>query len=342
MSTEPSTVNGRRLRAATGFTIAGKVLFANCVIVAIGAFSGTWITQQYENEPVLLMGTIFLAGGLLLCLPINYLAVRIALSPLDRLARTMEQVEQHADLEAAVMPEDQADPQLRVLSSSFNTMLDWVRKDRETIEKLSLIDPLTNVGNTRALRNGLETEIARIHRYGRQFPTSFSLLIIDLDDFKKINDTFGHLCGDAVLREMAELLQRSLRKTDTTLAALSHYRFGGDEFVIIAPHTSQEGARVLAERLDRTISSHPFRTDSGILISDTSLGPLRASVGYASYPEETTNADELMSLADKRMYSVKEGRKRLRDGVSHFPGLTAEHLLDDRPGGDLPQVGSAG
>ncbi|GBE58300.1 phytochrome-like protein cph2 [bacterium BMS3Abin01] len=304
--------NRRWLHSITGFTIAGKILFANCAIVAVGAFSGTWITQQYEQEPVFLMGAIFFTGGLLLCLPINYLAAKVALAPLDKLADTMKEVQQENNLYAAVELDGQADPQIRMLSSSFNTMLQWIRDDRDTIEKLSLIDPLTDVGNTRALHNGLEAEIARIQRYGQDFPTFFSLLIIDLDNFKMLNDTFGHLSGDTVLRDMAELLKTCLRKTDTTLAALKHYRFGGDEFVIIAPHTSRDGARILAERLDCIIARHRFLTRDGIPISETSLGPLRASIGYASYPEETTSADELLSLADKRMYAVKENRKRKR------------------------------
>jgi len=141
-------------------------------------------------------------------------------------------------------------------------------------------------------------------------PAAFSILILDVDKFKEINDTFGHLTGDSVLRDMADLLQKSLRKTDTALAALKHYRFGGDEFVIIAPHTSDAGARVLAERLDREVREFPFMTHDGRLLRKSLAGPVRASIGHASYPEETTNGDELMDLADKRMYEVKQSRSR--------------------------------
>ncbi|MFA6000954.1 MAG: sensor domain-containing diguanylate cyclase [Thermoleophilia bacterium] len=297
-------------RRVSGSTIAGKILFANCAVVAIGAFAGTWITERYAHElSTFVLGVVFLTGGFMLCLPVNYLVVRMALKPLGRLAASMEQV-QKGNMDACADLGAAADQQIARLATSFDTMLAWIRSDRETIEKLSLIDPLTEVGNTRALQKGLESEIARINRYGQNMPAAFSILILDIDKFKEINDTFGHLTGDCVLRDMAELLQKSLRKTDTALAALKHYRFGGDEFVIIAPHTSAEGARVLAERLDREVQEYPFMTHDGRLLRKSLAGLVRASIGHASYPEETTDGDELMDLADKRMYEVKQGRTR--------------------------------
>ncbi|MFA5801135.1 MAG: sensor domain-containing diguanylate cyclase [Thermoleophilia bacterium] len=297
-------------RRVSGSTIAGKILFANCAVVAVGAFAGTWITKMYAHEfSSFVLGAIFLTGGFMLCVPVNYLVVRMALKPLGRLASNMEQVQKgnlgvSADLGGA------ADQQIARLASSFDTMLEWIRSDRETIEKLSLIDPLTEVGNTRALHKGLESEIARINRYGQNMPAAFSILILDVDKFKEINDTFGHLTGDCVLRDMAELLQKSLRKTDTALAALKHYRFGGDEFVIIAPHTSAAGAKILADRLDGEVREFPFITHDGRLLSKSLTGPVCASIGHASFPEETTDGDELMDLADKRMYEVKQSRSR--------------------------------
>ena len=298
-----------------GFTIAGKILFANCAIVAVGAFAGTWFSQSYSDQPSFVLGAVLFTGGLLISLPVNYVATRLALEPLRRLAGSMEQV-QHGNLEseADFVP---ADRQIAKLVDSYNTMLARIKEDRGMIEKLSLVDPLTEVGNTRALHQGLETEIARIDRYGQNMPAAFSVLIIDLDNFKEINDTFGHLAGDEVLKDMAVLLMRSLRKTDTTLAALKHYRFGGDEFVVIAPHTSAAGAKLLVSRLQKTIGEFPFQTHEGVLLAKTKVGPVGASIGFASYPEETANADELMDLADKRMYGMKESKTRGR--VSRLP-----------------------
>lgn len=307
----------------SGFTIAGKVLFANCAIVAVGAFSGTWVAQQYADESSFVLGAVLFTGGLLISLPVNYLAVKTALKPLRRLDTAMALVREGA-LESGIDLGGSADPQINRLAASFNTMTEWLRSDRETIEKLSLVDPLTEVGNTRALSRGLETEIARIDRYGQAMPAAFSVLIIDVDNFKEINDTYGHLAGDAVLRDMADLLQSSLRKTDTTLAALKHYRFGGDEFVIIAPHTSAAGAKILADRLDEKISCFQFRTHDGKELHLAQFGQVRASIGYASYPEEASSSEDLLDLADKRMYAVKEGRSRgkLRrlPEVPYFPG----------------------
>ncbi|MHB8859234.1 MAG: GGDEF domain-containing protein [Thermoleophilia bacterium] len=303
------TDSSSRARSISGFTIAGKILFANCAVVAAGAFAGTWLAQEFSDASTFVLGAALFTGGILVCLPVNYLAVKLALKPLRRLSAAMEEV-QCGNLDAGIDIGGTADRQIALLSDSYRTMLAWIRDDRQTIEKLSLIDPLTEVGNTRALHRGLETEIARIDRFGQNVPAAFSVLIIDLDRFKEINDTFGHLTGDVVLRDMAALLQQSLRKTDTTLAALKHFRFGGDEFVVIAPHTSLEGARVLAERLDQAVLEFPFTTHEGRPLTGSAIGQVRASIGYASYPEETSNADELMDLADKRMYSIKEGRAR--------------------------------
>ena len=318
MGAEKAHASSRKL----GFTIAGQILFANCAIVAVGAFTGTWLAQSYVNEPSFVLGALLFTGGLLISLPVNYVAVRMALRPLRRLGASMEEVHQgHLDSAADFMP---ADRQVAKLVVSYNGMLAGIKEDRAIIEKLSLVDPLTEVGNTRALHQGLETEIARIDRYGRNMPAAFSVLIIDLDNFKEINDTFGHLAGDSVLRDMGSLLQRSLRKTDTTLAALKHYRFGGDEFVIIAPHTSAASAELLVKRLQKKISEHPFRTHEGVLLADTPVGPVGASIGFARYPEETSNAEELMDLADKRMYGMKVGKTRNRarrlPRLEGFPG----------------------
>ncbi|MDO8736841.1 MAG: sensor domain-containing diguanylate cyclase [Thermoleophilia bacterium] len=329
----------------SGFTIAGKILFANCAIVAAGAFTGTWITRQFVDQPRFVLGTILFTGGLLVSLPVNYLAVRSALKPLRLLSSAMEEVRE-GNLEANADIGGSSDRQIAMLSESYRTMLEWIREDRRTIEKLSLIDPLTEIGNTRALNSGLETEIARINRYGESMPAAFSVLIIDLDRFKEINDTCGHLTGDAVLRDTALLLQKSLRKTDTTLAALKHYRFGGDEFVVIAPHTSLAGAKILAERLDEAVMSFSFTTHDGTPLEETSVGQVRASVGYASYPEETANADELMDLADKRMYEVKERRagvKELRSnrGLRSLPDMPARVIPDSQtsiPGNIIPDA----
>ncbi len=305
-----------RPRKVSKFTIAGKILFANCAIVAGGAFSGTWVAQQFSSESTFVLGTVLFSGGLLISLPVNYVAVRLALKPLRLLSAAMEEVRQ-GNLNANPNIGGSADHDIAMLSDNYGTMLEWIRQDRQTIEKLSLIDPLTEVGNTRALHRGLETEIARINRYGQNMPPAFSVLILDVDKFKEINDTFGHLTGDAVLRDMAMLLQKSLRKTDTTLAALKHYRFGGDEFVVIAPHTSLAGARILADRLDEAIGNFPFTTHDGLPLHGTAVGQVRASIGFASYPEETANADELMDLADKRMYAVKQ--KRAKGRLTRLP-----------------------
>ena len=212
-----------------------------------------------------------------------------------------------ADLMAVLWPHAHVDaevwnlPKFLVATGMTFTLLE---EQLSKAEYASLHDALTGLPNRRLLVRRLHEAMARARAAG----TQLALVVIDLDGFKEINDTFGHLTGDAVLRDMAILLQQKLRKTDTTLAALKHYRFGGDEFVVIAPHTSLAGAKILADRLDQAVREFSFTTHDGQPLKGSPIGPVSASIGYASYPEETSNADELLDLADKRMYSIKESR----------------------------------
>lgn len=158
-------------------------------------------------------------------------------------------------------------------------------------EKLSLMattDELTGMWNrrhfTKAVRNALE----RAHRYQE----IFSLLMLDIDHFKKINDTHGHAAGDAVLRHFAGLIRQSLRQVD--LAG----RFGGEEFAVILPHTDLDGAYVIAERLRQCIKNQPAQ------YNDMEI-PLSVSIGVASYHETIKDEDEIFKMADDALYEAK-------------------------------------
>jgi diguanylate cyclase (GGDEF)-like protein len=160
-------------------------------------------------------------------------------------------------------------------------------------EALSVTDDLTHLYNSRYLNLVLRRETKRASRSGRPL----SLLFIDLDGFKGINDLHGHLFGSRALVEAAAVIRGSARETDVVS------RFGGDEFAVVLPDTGGEGAFAVGARVRDRIAAHTFLADDGLNIH------LTASVGVATLPDVAASADELMHAADKAMYQVKESGK---------------------------------
>ncbi len=167
----------------------------------------------------------------------------------------------------------------------------------QELEQISITDSLTQVFNRRFFMERARQEVKRVNRYG----SSVSLLMIDIDHFKKVNDTYGHLAGDSVLNGVARLVKGRLRETDVLA------RYGGEEFMLIATPMDREGAVILGERIRALIESHPFNFD-GKSISVT------VSIGVSSWkPEMKENFEELIRLADDALYGAKEeGRNRVR------------------------------
>jgi two-component system, cell cycle response regulator len=160
-------------------------------------------------------------------------------------------------------------------------------------EALSVTDDLTHLYNSRYLNQVLRRETKRASRSGRPL----SLLFIDLDGFKGVNDTWGHLFGSRALVEAAAVIRSSARETDVVA------RFGGDEFALILPDTGGEGAFAVGERIRERIAAHRFLADDRLDVH------LTASVGVATLPDVATSADELVQAADKAMYRVKDSGK---------------------------------
>jgi len=160
-------------------------------------------------------------------------------------------------------------------------------------EALSVTDDLTKLYNSRYLNLVLRRETKRASRSGRPL----SLLFIDLDGFKGVNDAHGHLFGSRALVEAAAVIRGSARETDVVA------RFGGDEFSVILPDTGGEGAFAVGERVRERIAEHRFLAGDGLDIH------LTASVGVATLPDVAASADELVQAADKAMYLVKDSGK---------------------------------
>jgi diguanylate cyclase (GGDEF)-like protein len=159
-----------------------------------------------------------------------------------------------------------------------------LERERDSARASARSDPLTGVANRRAMLERIYYEIARHARTGR----SFTVLVLDLDGFKQLNDRFGHLAGDDLLREVARAVQLAIRDQDTLA------RMGGDEFCVLAPETSSAGARTLATRATEAVS----RVTVGI----ETLG---ASAGAAMFPADGRTAATLLNAADQRLLDAK-------------------------------------
>lgn len=185
---------------------------------------------------------------------------------------------------------------------------------REVLRNQSIRDPLTGLFNRRYLEETLEREVRRAGRAGQ----SLALLLLDVDGFKRQNDTFGHDAGDAVLRELGSLLARSLRREDVAC------RYGGDEFVLVLPDTALETASRRAEEIRVAVKALPLAAPG------SALGSITVSIGLAAMPDHGLDRDTLLAAADAALYRAKrEGRDR----VCLVPGAREAEQAPERPAG---------
>jgi diguanylate cyclase (GGDEF)-like protein len=210
----------------------------------------------------------------ILCLPLTYRARKIGV------------VEVLNKSDGAFTEEDRKllEMMARPISVAVNTISRF-----DKAERLTITDDLTKLYNYRFLMQYLEAEVKRCLRYKKKV----SLLFVDVDGFKQVNDTFGHLVGSLALAEMGQVLLKSLRETDVV------GRYGGDEFVIVLPETPLNGALVIAERIRKKIEDYEF------VAQDLSIR-LTVSLGVANCPRHTLTAEGLIKKADAAMYRAKE------------------------------------
>jgi two-component system cell cycle response regulator len=179
----------------------------------------------------------------------------------------------------------------------YNAFLyEKVRTEKEKLEKLAITDYLTGIYNIRYLYHRLGEEFSRSQRY----ETPISCIMFDIDHFKKINDTYGHRVGDIVLREFAQLVKKSVRKSDVFA------RYGGEEFILLLPHTAKKGALFEGERLADNIKKYSFKSlKAGAQVT--------VSMGIATFPHKKIKTqDDLITYADNALFEAKaKGRNKV-------------------------------
>src|SRR5213595_603922 len=163
----------------------------------------------------------------------------------------------------------------------------------EKIQELTITDDCTGLFNARHLYKTLETEVYRSARFGYEF----SVLFIDLDHFKSVNDTHGHLIGSKLLAEIGYLIKAQLRLIDFA------FRYGGDEFVVLLPQTGKDSALVVARRLRDSLRGSAFCKDESLNLN------VRASMGLATYPHDAKAPHDIIRQADEMMYMVKNSTR---------------------------------
>ncbi len=189
-----------------------------------------------------------------------------------------------------------AEDELGHLGRRFNAMAEKLASSQAALEDLSIHDGLTGLYNYREFHRRLTEEAERSRRYNRPF----SLLMLDIDDFKSVNDTCGHLAGDEALRTFAALVRREVRPVDQVA------RYGGEEFAIILPETTGPGALAVGERMRDIIATQLIPVGPAKTVS------LTVSIGVSTFPEEAESEEKLIGAADRALYKAKQtGRNRV-------------------------------
>ncbi len=293
----------RRLEAADGAAVAydapdgvallgamSRVTSTDWTVVAeIPAATAFADIRRLRNTTLLLVVVLLLVVGSL-----AYGLGLLIVLPLERLSRAADRVA-GGDLDVDVPVSGGGE--VSQLAEVFNQMVRRLREGRAELERLSVTDELTGLASRRRLTSELEREVQRSDRHAHEF----AVLMLDVDEFKQFNDTYGHPAGDAVLKRIAQILSESAREVDTVA------RYGGEEFVIILPETTAEGAEQIAERIRANAASHRHAPGSG----DTGVS-ITVSIGCALFPTHGRTPDELVEAADRALYDAKQrGRNRV-------------------------------
>jgi len=186
---------------------------------------------------------------------------------------------------------------IKELHDQLNAKVKELEEAHERLRQLAITDGLTGLFNHRYFKEHLEQELYRASRHHSEV----SLIMIDIDYFKRYNDTFGHPAGDALLRAVARILKDNIRKID--IAA----RYGGEEFTLVLADTAKAAASMVAEKMRRMVETNAFEG-----LPSHQDGHITISLGVATFPLDATNPNDLIAMADQRLYQAKQrGRNQV-------------------------------
>jgi diguanylate cyclase (GGDEF)-like protein len=261
------------------------------ILAEVSADTAYWQVVRFRNMTLLIVG-----GLVLLVCGIAYRLGVLIVRPLERLTKGAAEVangDLDVDLPAAkgevgdlTAVFNHMVERLRLGRQELDAMNERLRNQNEELERLSTVDALTGLHNRRFLTQRLSDELLRSYRE----KCSFTVLMADVDDFKKYNDAFGHPAGDEVLKKVAHILLNSTRAVDCTA------RYGGEEFAVLLTDTVGEGALQVAERIRARVAAHEFPGRK-----------ITISIGMAEFPVHGQTADAVISRADEALYAAKRG-----------------------------------
>jgi diguanylate cyclase (GGDEF)-like protein len=244
--------------------------------------------RDIERQALVLIASGVGVLGLFIAIASGLLLARFVLAPLRALEIGAKRLSA-GDFSHRVtaFPGDE----LGKLANEFNAMAEKLEQAQAELKELASHDGLTGLYNHRAFHDFLDYEVERAMRYKRPL----SLLMLDLDHFKKVNDTYGHQAGDAALKHVSEVLKCHARAIDRVC------RYGGEEFTMILPETDSVAAAIIAERLRLVVQQQSFDAGNSNTITIT------VSIGVATYPEQVDSAQRLVAAADTVLYAAKQG-----------------------------------
>jgi diguanylate cyclase (GGDEF)-like protein len=275
-------------------------VLSTLAVIAIGvAETNGWITTRFGplTEPSTVGTTAFFLLGTTLAL--NYLVVRLNRAAVESHRNEAKQIKANEELRElqAVLEErvEHRTSELDFSNQQLTMQLERVNSLQEKLRQEAIHDSLTGLFNRRFLDETLPIELARSKRAN----SPLTILLLDIDHFKKINDTYGHQVGDAVLQSVGHALKTSVRAGDIVC------RYGGEEFILVFPGMKAENGRTRAEKLRVMVAS---QTVSG----RDQLITVTISIGGSVFPNDGNSSDELISLADLALYRAKQnGRNRV-------------------------------
>lgn len=214
----------------------------------------------------------------------------------DYLVKPINTVEMMARIKSNLIKYD-FQKKVMAIADDYKTMADNYKATIDGLFKQTIIDSLTGLNNRYYLNTVMEREVGSSKRYDYDF----CLMMLDVDHFKSINDTYGHISGDSVLREMGALTKQAIRTIDSAI------RYGGEEFLLVLPHTAIQEASLLAQRIRKSVENHKF--------SDVGDRQITISIGVAQFQKSDNDMHKLIKRADEALYRAKKGgRNRVELG----------------------------